>query len=633
MTEGKTYMKPGHEIMETHEGGKITGRTVVRYLASGSFGDVYEVRNDDNGKSEAMKMVTLLDKEKRPLPEKQRVEMLRPHLMEAHFMLKLGRHPNLVGILAAFQIDNDFYFFEDLVPGGISLRSVIQLLTNEEAAMVAFKMAKGLAYMHDTCKLRHFDVKPDNVLVEIKSIDDNNNHSHLVGAVKLTDFGGCDLMSQCTPEYSSPEIRDLLTNLSHGGTIQTLFSSQLEVAKSEAISSQDQWSWGVVVIEMFTGKRVDYINQVPQIDGDDYLRKVCIGIARKCLNGVAKKRPNMSNVQRELHKKALKKNTTLSKLVDDSKVEKVLSPDELFELHSNIGLSFMLQVADFDLAYEHLSVARDISQKNFGTKSSKFATGLNNLALLLEKQGEYDEAKPLYERAIEIWEKVHGPNHPEVATGLNNLALEIGEKTLGPNHPDVAFSLNNLAELLKNQGKYDEAKPLYERSIKVREQKLGPNHPDVATPLSNLAELLKDQGKYDEAKQLYERALEISEKTYGPNHQDLATTLNNLAWVLQAQGKYDEAEQHYQRALKINEEALGLNHPDVVIMRDNLTGLLMNQKKYKKARPLIQHALDIFVARLPPQHPHIKIARMSLNDVDNQIRKSRNEKNRKKKRK
>ena len=37
-------------------------------------------------------------------------------------------------------------------------------------------------------------------------------------------------------------------------------------------------------------------------------------------------------------------------------------------------------------------------------------------------QGKYDEAEPLNKEAIEIWKKVHGDEHPLVATGLNNLA-------------------------------------------------------------------------------------------------------------------------------------------------------------------------------------------------------------------
>ena len=37
-------------------------------------------------------------------------------------------------------------------------------------------------------------------------------------------------------------------------------------------------------------------------------------------------------------------------------------------------------------------------------------------------QGKLDDAKPLYEEALAIWKKVHGEEHPLVATGLNNLA-------------------------------------------------------------------------------------------------------------------------------------------------------------------------------------------------------------------
>ena len=43
------------------------------------------------------------------------------------------------------------------------------------------------------------------------------------------------------------------------------------------------------------------------------------------------------------------------------------------------------------------------------------------------------------------------------------------------------------------QGKYDEAKPLYERAIAIGEKTLGPDHPNVATLLNNLAGLLSSQ--------------------------------------------------------------------------------------------------------------------------------------------
>ena len=46
------------------------------------------------------------------------------------------------------------------------------------------------------------------------------------------------------------------------------------------------------------------------------------------------------------------------------------------------------------------------------------------------------DAEPLYKRALAIW-----------------------EKALGPEHPHVAASLNNLAELYRAQGKHTEAEP------------------------------------------------------------------------------------------------------------------------------------------------------------------------------
>ena len=38
-------------------------------------------------------------------------------------------------------------------------------------------------------------------------------------------------------------------------------------------------------------------------------------------------------------------------------------------------------------------------------------------------QGKYAEAEPLYQRALEIREKALGPEHPDVALSLNNLAM------------------------------------------------------------------------------------------------------------------------------------------------------------------------------------------------------------------
>ena len=55
------------------------------------------------------------------------------------------------------------------------------------------------------------------------------------------------------------------------------------------------------------------------------------------------------------------------------------------------------------------------------------------------------------------------------------------------------FTFHTLALELYDQGKYDEAEPLYKESLTIKKKVLGEEHPSVATGLNNLAELLSDQ--------------------------------------------------------------------------------------------------------------------------------------------
>ncbi len=55
------------------------------------------------------------------------------------------------------------------------------------------------------------------------------------------------------------------------------------------------------------------------------------------------------------------------------------------------------------------------------------APSLNNLAALYQAQGNYAEAEPLYRRSLAIMEKALGPEHPNVATNLENYAALLRE--------------------------------------------------------------------------------------------------------------------------------------------------------------------------------------------------------------
>jgi tetratricopeptide (TPR) repeat protein len=272
-----------------------------------------------------------------------------------------------------------------------------------------------------------------------------------------------------------------------------------------------------------------------------------------------------------------------------------------------------------------------IREKMLGPDHPDTATSVNNLAFLLHAHGDLAAARTLYQRALAIREKAIGPEHPHIATNLNNLAgllwaqgdfaaarplyeraLAVDQAVYGPDHPEVATKLNNLAGLLLAQGDLAAARPLYERALAIFEKVLGPEHPYSTTSLSNIAGLLRAQGDLAAARLLYERALATREKILGSEHPGTANSLNNLAGVLQAQGDLAAARPLYERSLAIFEKVLGLEHPDTATSLNNLASLLREQGHLATARPLFERALAIHEKVLGPEHPDTALVRKNL---------------------
>eukprot|EP00808_Paulinella_micropora_P008030 g47258.t1 len=83
-------------------------------------------------------------------------------------------------------------------------------------------------------------------------------------------------------------------------------------------------------------------------------------------------------------------------------------------------------------------------EKTLGPEHQSTLTSVNNLGVLLEKQGKLAEAEPLFRRA-----------------------LQGREKTLGAEHPDTLASVKNLVRFLEQQGKV-EAEALKRRAQEAK---------------------------------------------------------------------------------------------------------------------------------------------------------------------
>jgi tetratricopeptide (TPR) repeat protein len=128
-------------------------------------------------------------------------------------------------------------------------------------------------------------------------------------------------------------------------------------------------------------------------------------------------------------------------------------------------------------------------------------------------------------------------NRRAEAEPLIRRALTILEKSLGPEHPRVATAVNNLAGLLWATNRLADAEPLFRRALAIDEKSLGPDHPDVAIDLSNLGFLLKGTNHLAEAEPLMRRALAIFEARLGPDHPSTVTARKNLAGLQTALGQ------------------------------------------------------------------------------------------------
>ena len=73
----------------------------------------------------------------------------------------------------------------------------------------------------------------------------------------------------------------------------------------------------------------------------------------------------------------------------------------------------------------------------------------------------------------------------EIHSGAARASAEnqVTVTSFGPDHPNVAIDLNNLATLFQATNRLSEAEPLYRRALAIDEASLGPDHPNVATQL------------------------------------------------------------------------------------------------------------------------------------------------------
>jgi predicted ATPase len=216
----------------------MVGQTVSHYrilekLGGGGMGVVYKAEDTKLGRFVALKF----------LPEElaKDHEALERLKSEARAASALD-HPNIVTIYELGQDGSSHYIAMELVEGK-TLRELLVsgLLPMRKAIEIAAQVAEGLTKAHDA-GITHRDLKPENLMV---SQD---------GFVKILDFGLAKRIS------TSEELSDMCTLSSSqtqpGLILGTLGYMSPEQARGDRLDFRsDQFSFGLVLYEMVTGKR------------------------------------------------------------------------------------------------------------------------------------------------------------------------------------------------------------------------------------------------------------------------------------------------------------------------------------------------------------------------------------------
>lgn len=202
---------------------------VVRHLATGGMGSVYDVEDVTVGKRYVLKTLH---------PQLvSRVDLARRMEAEARTLAKL-QHPNIVDVVTAGVTVDDakmpFYVMERL--NGQNLRVVIEKKSSLELVhcyRIATDVLEALEHAHEN-NVIHRDVKPENIFL----------HRNINGTTitKLLDFGIMRLL-------------DGKSSHTHGKFIGTLrYASPEQIMGGPLGPATDIYSLGVVLYEMVCGR-------------------------------------------------------------------------------------------------------------------------------------------------------------------------------------------------------------------------------------------------------------------------------------------------------------------------------------------------------------------------------------------
>lgn len=287
---------------------------------------------------------------------------------------------------------------------------------------------------------------------------------------------------------------------------------------------------------------------------------------------------------------------------------------------TNLGLLHQ-RMGHFQESLVVLGRALKIEEETGGPESHGVGVALNNLGATQSELAQYDAASSTYRRAIAIWTRDGEPtplayplaslaqtliseSHFDESAELATRALAIFRKSFGDDHPDLAYPYDTLGEILERRGRYAEAEQQYRQGLAAREHESDAHL--TAVSLTEVARVLGQRGKLAEARATVDKALGLLET--GASDRELSAPLSARARIRLRQGEAPEAVADARRAVAVLEPVYGASHPEVARALNVLGDILAESGQSEEAHAVFKRA----VAAFPPRHPDLPTALLGL---------------------
>jgi len=269
----------------------------------------------------------------------------------------------------------------------------------------------------------------------------------------------------------------------------------------------------------------------------------------------------------------------------------------------------------------------------WGAQAVESVPVLNRQAERYRQLGRFAEARPLYQRAIDILAGQGASSQQDLATLYGNLGV-----------------------LERQDGQHTQAEALLRKALALRGQAFPPGHRRRAPLEASLGTLLLTQARYPEAQEYLDAALHALEPAPPTDPQGLdeyLSVLNNLAALQRATGDYRQAELSLSRALTLARQdrqtlpttriallnALGdldlllgdsegaeaplreaiqtartvsIPAPLLAATLNNLSQLRQRQHRFPEARTCQENSLNLLLAQYGPNHPDSLLSQYNL---------------------